>query len=167
MQQVPRVTCTREHTISCGHRVHNHESRCANLHGHNYTIQITCQSYLLDQLDSVGRVVDFSVIKSICCEWLENEWDHKFLMWEEDPWYDFLKVNKLATATGLVPIPGLIVVPFNPTAENMACFLVDKFNQRFVDVNVPVECTHIRVIETPKCWADYHAVPRYTGILRK
>ena len=69
----------RYHDISCGHRVHGHESKCAHLHGHNYRIFFTVQADN-KQLDTIGRVLDFSVIKSRLCEWLEKWWDHKMLL---------------------------------------------------------------------------------------
>ena len=71
---------TRFHDFSCGHRVVGHESHCAHLHGHNYRVHFTVEG----KLDSVGRVLDFSVIKSKLCQWLEDNWDHRFLYWSED-----------------------------------------------------------------------------------
>ena len=71
------IVATRYHDISCGHRVANHESKCAHLHGHNYRITFECAA---EELDNVGRVLDFSVIKSTLCEWLEANWDHHFLI---------------------------------------------------------------------------------------
>jgi 6-pyruvoyl-tetrahydropterin synthase len=37
------------------------------------------------QAGRVGRVIDFSVIKTLLCDWLEDNWDHRFLLWEQDP----------------------------------------------------------------------------------
>src|SRR5690606_2250429 len=70
----------RYHDISCGHRVFGHESKCAHLHGHNYRIHFTIEPDNR-QLDLIGRVLDFSVIKTRLCEWLEKWWDHKMLIW--------------------------------------------------------------------------------------
>lgn len=81
------IVATRYHDISCGHRVANHESKCAHLHGHNYRITFECAA---EELDNIGRVLDFSVIKSTLCEWLEANWDHHFLIWSEDPIKDAL-----------------------------------------------------------------------------
>lgn len=75
------ITAERIHDISCGHRVHGHESKCALLHGHNYRVTFVCH---VDTLDAVGRVIDFSDIKAKLCFWLEDHWDHKFLAWERD-----------------------------------------------------------------------------------
>ena len=74
-------TITRTHEIACGHRVFGHESKCAHLHGHNYTFELTCSGCL----DGLGRVIDFGVIKERLCAWLEATWDHRMLLWEKGP----------------------------------------------------------------------------------
>lgn len=134
------VTVERYHDISCGHRVYGHESKCAHLHGHNYRITFTISG----SLDSLGRVIDFGVIKSVLCAWLEENWDHKFLVWEDDP-----MVNVLKAIDG----PGTVPVPFNPTAENMAAHLVNVVAPKVLPANVLlIKC---KVEETRKCSATY------------
>lgn len=134
------ITAQRYHDISCGHRVVGHESKCHHLHGHNYRIHF---SVAAEELDSLGRVVDFSVIKKTLCHYLEEEWDHKFLLWEEDP--------MLPTLRDLDP-DGVQVVPFNPTAENMAHYLLHTVGPELL---APHHCRLIacRVEETRKCSA--------------
>ena len=48
--------------------------------------------------------------------WLEEHWDHKMMIYDEDP--------LLPSLQELVP-EDLVVVPFNPTAEAMAHYLVE------------------------------------------
>lgn len=135
------IVATRYHDISCGHCVANHESKCAHLHGHNYRITFECAA---EELDNIGRVLDFSVIKSTLCEWLEANWDHHFLIWSEDPIKDAL------TAIDST----VVVVPFNPTAENMAAHLAEVVAPEALKgagVTV-VRCT---VEETRKCSATW------------
>lgn len=134
----------RYHDISCGHRVHGHESKCAHLHGHNYRIFFTVQADN-KQLDMIGRVLDFSVIKSRLCEWLEKWWDHKMLIWVDDPMLDdLLDIDR----------EGVVPVEFNPTAENMAQHLVEVIGpQELAGTGcVLVAC---RIEETRKCSATY------------
>lgn len=134
----------RYHDISCGHRVYGHESKCAHLHGHNYRIHFTIEPDNR-QLDLIGRVLDFSVIKSRLCAWLEKWWDHKMLIWVEDPFLDdLLDIDP----NGVVP------VEFNPTAENMAQYLVETVGPRVLEGTgcVLVSC---RIEETRKCSATY------------
>lgn len=128
----------RYHDISCGHRVVGHESKCAHLHGHNYRITFYCDA----QLDAVGRVMDFSAIKSKLCMWLEERWDHKMLISSADPMY---------VALSALDPDGIEMVPFNPTAENMAEWLLVNMQQR-----LPRGITLERVVveETRKCSAS-------------
>ena len=78
------IRAIRYHDISCGHRVVGHENKCKGLHGHNYRIIFECSGQS-DQLDGIGRVIDFSIIKSLLCGWLEENWDHNTLIWNSDP----------------------------------------------------------------------------------
>ena len=76
---------TRYHDFSYGHRVVGHETKCRHLHGHNGRVHFTCRAEPgVKGLDDIGRVIDFGVIKSKLCMWLEDNWDHKFLAWEND-----------------------------------------------------------------------------------
>lgn len=135
-----RITAERYHDISCGHRVYQHESKCANAHGHNYRVHFTVDA---PALDAIGRVLDFSVIKSHLCMWLEDNWDHKFLLWQDDPWSKiFPEID-----------PTTVIVPFNPTAENIADHLVN------VVAPMQLKGTGARLIkctveETRKCAAS-------------
>ncbi|WLY87261.1 6-carboxy-5,6,7,8-tetrahydropterin synthase [Vibrio phage vB_VibM_83AMN] len=172
----------RYHDISVGHRVVGHESKCRHLHGHNYRIHFYCEAleepckvnakahiYSMDHkcikcgheynssnLDSVGRVIDFSVIKDKLCLWLENNWDHKFLHWEND--LILIGLAKLAnnstTDWGDTDysnfINSLVEVPFNPTAENMAQYLISEIAPKELS-GLGVVCTKIIIEETAKC----------------
>jgi 6-pyruvoyltetrahydropterin/6-carboxytetrahydropterin synthase len=132
------ISARRYHDISCGHRVYGHESKCAHLHGHNYRVHFEVSG----ALDSVGRVMDFSVIKSRLCDWLESHWDHRFLLWNKDP-----------AADALLRIDGTVVLlPFNPTAENMATYLLHDIGPKALQGTgiTLVACT---VEETAKCSA--------------
>jgi len=136
------ITAERYHDISSGHRVVGHENKCRHLHGHNYRVYFFCEA---PELDTVGRVIDFSVIKSKLCMWLEHNWDHKMLLWKEDP---YLKL--LANA-----FPGDIVqVPFNPTAENLAKYLVEEIGPQQL-AGTQVVLYKVRIEETRKCAASY------------
>lgn len=171
------ITANRYHDISVGHRVHGHESKCRHLHGHNYRVHFhvamdveaklvelndpegLCHSEKELALDSVGRVMDFSVIKEKLCMWLEDNWDHKFLAWEQD---DFMHLihdsykgeSEDVIAADLMLSDSLVWTPFNPTAENMAEYLVQVIGpQQLAGTGVVlVKCT---IEETMKCSVTY------------
>ena len=59
--------------ISAAHRLQlDYESKCNNLHGHNWVITIYCKS---KELDRNGMVVDFTHIKKL----VKGQLDHKLL----------------------------------------------------------------------------------------
>lgn len=70
----------------------SYESKCQNLHGHNWIVTVYCKSKTLNQ---DGMVIDFKHIKNKIHDYL----DHGYL-------------NDL--------------LPFNPTAENIAKWVVDQ-----------------------------------------
>ena len=50
----------------------NYESKCSNLHGHNWIVMIYCKS---KELDENGMVIDFKHIK----EKISDKLDHKYI----------------------------------------------------------------------------------------
>ena len=136
------ITAERFHDWSAGHRVYQHESKCSMLHGHNYRTHFVITT---PELDKVGRVLDFSVIKSLLCSFLEEEWDHRFLVWEQDPW-----------ASPLLELDpaGVVLVPFNPTAENMAKYLVEVVGPEKLRGTGAVLIS-VKIEETRKCAASF------------
>lgn len=155
------ITVTRYHDFSAGHRVAGHESKCANLHGHNYRVHFTCGAAGLDNL---GRVIDFSVIKEKLCMWLEDNWDHKFLAWVEDDYMcsiakavDGLLAQEpedLYHAADLLFERSIYWTTFNPTAENMAKDLVEIVGPVQL-AGTGVTLVKVVIDETRKCSATY------------
>lgn len=150
---------TRYHDICAGHRVVGHEGKCRNLHGHNYRIFFTVEADGLSDernysiqngLDKVGRVLDFSVINSHLCEWLEENWDHRMLLWEKDR----LLMPRSDGFSILSYDESIVVVPFNPTAENIAAHLVNVIGPMQLE---GTGCWLVKVVieETRKCSASY------------
>ncbi len=132
---------TRTHEIHCGHRVYGHEGKCRNLHGHAYVFAFSCTA---DGLDDLGRVLDFSVIKSRLCQWLEDHWDHRTLLWEQDP---ILEPLRHLDQT-------VVAVPFNPTAENIAAHMVQVVGPQQL-AGTGVRLSRVTVNETSKCSASF------------
>lgn len=135
------ITVSRWHEIDMGHTVTGHGGKCKNLHGHRYRFDFTLQAKK-EGLDPLGMVIDFGLIKGLFCQWLENNWDHKFLIWQEDS-----RAKLLLTLDKTV-----VITAFNPTAENIA--------DHFLTIVAPallmgkhVELVSLNVHETLKCSA--------------
>lgn len=143
-------TVTRYHDISCGHRVVGHEGKCRFLHGHNYRVHFTCTA---PDTDELGRVIDFGVIKSQLCMWLENTWDHCLLLWSNDPLLEELRRDTHSDELNNILDQCLIGVPFNPTAENMAAYLLDHIGPLRL-IGTGVTLSRVTIDETRKCSAS-------------
>jgi hypothetical protein len=61
MSEPGQVLAIRRIPFAAGHRVFQHESKCRNLHGHNYVAVLHARADA--GLDALGRVIDFSVLK--------------------------------------------------------------------------------------------------------
>lgn len=162
-------TVIRSHEICAGHRVVGHESKCRHLHGHNYVFHFHVAPKPLDgvsvkgdPLDQVGRVIDFSVVKSTLCQWLEDNWDHKFLHWENDGLIEGLKGLVAEDTKGECVCAvdqnhfyhSFVSLPFNPTAENLAQYMVEVIGPRLLDEH-GVELVKCTIEETSKCHVGY------------
>ena len=162
-------TVIRSHEICAGHRVVGHESKCRHLHGHNYVFHFHVAPKPLDgasvkgdPLDQVGRVIDFSVVKSTLCEWLENNWDHRFLHWEKDELIrGVIGLVENDNREGFVPrdqvdhfYNSFVELPFNPTAENLAQYMVEVIGPKLLDKH-GVELVKCTIEETSKCHVEY------------
>jgi len=112
------------------------------LHGHSYKVEIEACA---PELDSVGRVMDFSLLKEKMGGWIDEHWDHGFLLWFKDAEAQFA-INNL-------PNQKLYRVPYNPTAENIARHLLEDICP-LVLRGTGVSVTRVIVRETENCSAE-------------
>ena len=103
-----------------GHRLfENYIGKCNNIHGEYGTAIFYFEK---EDLDDAGMVLDFSKVKHIIRDWVDNNWDHAFLVNKNDEKVvNFLRENNFR----------MFVMDGNPTAENMAFFLFNKFKKDF------------------------------------
>jgi len=136
------VTCTRRIQFCAGHRVHLHESKCANMHGHNYVALFEANAACLD---SIGRVIDFSVLKEKIGGWIDENWDHGFIY----------RANDLEVAEALDSVPGQkrYTMLTNPTAENMAMYLLNEVCPEVLK-GTDVDVVKVTLWETENCFAE-------------
>lgn len=148
----PREVFTIRKTFKfeAAHRLTTSFSRkCQQVHGHSYKLELFLQT---DELNEDGMVIDFGRVKQLFQDKLEL-WDHRIVLQRGD-----LVSRKLmeVVADGY-PCIGLIIVDFNPTAENMAKFFYELLEKEFY---ANEEIRHIRikavrVHETETGWAEF------------
>lgn len=145
------ITCTRRLEFDAAHRLINHESKCRMLHGHRYVVEATFSSIAKtsgeekQDLDEVGRVIDFGRIKEILGSWIEDNFDHNTILNRQDQDLG----NKIAAITG----QKIYYLNCNPTAENLAFYLQNEICPQLF-ANKPYKCSKIKIFETPNCWAE-------------
>lgn len=127
---------TREIDFCYGHRLLNYDGKCKYLHGHNGRAVIAIEAA---ELDRRGMVLDFSDIKRVVSQWIDENLDHRMLLQRSDP--------------AVAPLSALgepmFLMDANPTAENIAKLIFDFTAEQGFPI---VEC---RLWETPRCFATY------------
>ena len=115
-----------ERNFSSAHQLRGYKGKCGNLHGHNYKIEI----YALGrELNKIGLLVDLVELKEAADD-LVTYLDHKNL-------------NELEP----------FVSEQNPSAENVARFILERLAKRLNDERV--EIYKVRCFETPTSVATY------------
>lgn len=136
------ITVVRRVQFCAGHRVWRHTGPCGHLHGHNYVAYFHAAA---DRLDDLGMVIDFAVLKERLGGWIERHWDHGFICHRDD--------EQALSAMAAVPGQKLFIMDDNPTAENMARYLLHHVGpEQLADTGVRL----VRVVlwETENCCAE-------------
>jgi 6-pyruvoyltetrahydropterin/6-carboxytetrahydropterin synthase len=111
------------------------------LHGHRYTVEATFKT---DDLDELGMVMDFGIIKEKFKEWLMHNWDHNTILSVQDRELG----DKIAKSTG----QKICYIDTNPTAENMGYYLLHAVCP-LIFKSARAKCVKIKLYETPNCYA--------------
>lgn len=133
-----------------GHRVLNHRSICKGIHGHRYKAEICVSGNLVSDSNASeeGMVIDFADIKEISNKFIHEKLDHAFMVWEKDE--ELLKFFN--ESKGHKPV----IVPFTPTAENVAFYIFNKLKDKFQDVYATGLHLHsVKLWETPTSFSLY------------
>lgn len=91
--------------ISTAHRLYPYEGKCANVHGHNYTVAIKISTYRLTD----DMVIEWQYVKDAV-----DHFDHAILLHSEDPLVDLL-----------APHTRVVTMKQRPTTENFAHLLAE------------------------------------------
>ena len=144
-------TIAKTFEFDAGHRLaKGYEGKCANLHGHRYRVEIALKAKKLNDFDMVFDFNDMDPIK----QWLDDEFDHKMMLWICDPLIEGFRGEDDFTVAEVEESFQLKLMDHNPTAEYMARHIYEEMGTQ-VELPSKVKVAYVKVWETPKCWAKY------------
>ena len=127
--------------FDAGHRLLKYKGKCEAPHGHTFRTEIMLRSEALDQL---GFVVDFVELRERIGKWIDENWDHVFLVNAQD--------QELLNALGsLTHNKVFIFESGNPTAEALAKYLYDYVHNLYGNL-----VSKVRIWESPNQYAEYY-----------
>jgi 6-pyruvoyltetrahydropterin/6-carboxytetrahydropterin synthase len=118
---------TKSITFAAGHRLLGYQGLCANIHGHNYRLEVTLDG----PISKRGFVIDFKDLKKRL-ESLIEPLDHALILERNDP-LCALETKKF-------------IMEKTPTAENMV---------EFFQYELPENVCRIRLYETETSYAEF------------
>lgn len=143
---------TKEIEIDMAHRVCFHRSKCRNLHGHRYKIEVGVNDKINENYgeSDYGMVIDFSDLKQIMMDYLDKPFDHGAVFFEKDPYRN--KLEEIISLNDQSP-DKLHFVDFMPTAENLCKYWFGLVDKPLMEKGIYLE--HVKVWETPTSTAIY------------
>ena len=134
-----------------GHRVPNHSSKCRNMHGHRYRWEVELEGDVITNVGASeeGMLMDFADVSAILTQHIHDVVDHAFIVYDED-------AEALEALSSMGDGHRTLVVPFIPTAENLAKWAFEQIEPHILsayDNNLRLHSFHVR--ETPKSWATW------------
>ena len=141
IEQVKKLFLDRvELLFDAGHRILDYPGNCGVPHGHTYKAEIMLSSQALDDM---GFVLDFTGLKAGVGKWVNEHWDHGFL----------LNVRDQELLTALKSLKRSKIFLFNnenPTAEVIAKHLFGVVSQQYGSL-----VSRVRIWESPNQYAEY------------
>lgn len=151
---------TKEFRAEIAHRLPDHPGACKFVHGHSYVFEVTVSRNHEDPVNKeTGMVLDFKQLKEIM-EAVIGPWDHSLILYRQDPLVERLGevvLEEPVTVGEALTAPDLgirlILVPFIPTAENMANHIAVQIHQSLHPIRLFVES--VKVWETSTSFAEW------------
>lgn len=118
-----------EHSFPAGHALRGYQGKCANVHGHNYRVQVAVAG---PRLNPIGLLIDFGDLKRTLraiCETMDHE-----------------MLNDLPA-----------FAQRNPSAENLALHIYEEMETRLAPAlqESGARIIEVSVQETDTAWAVY------------
>jgi 6-pyruvoyltetrahydropterin/6-carboxytetrahydropterin synthase len=129
-----------ELTFDSGHRLLDYVGKCAYPHGHTYRAEVFLAG---EDLDGIGLVYDFTELKRRIKGWVDDNWDHAFLV----------NSNDTELIDGLSGLTKSRVYTFHQ--ENPSCEVISRTLFQKVGELCEVAPAKVRVWESLDQYAEY------------
>lgn len=152
MKKLSFYEVTRRIEWDMAHRIPLHGGKCQHLHGHRYVAEVSCRS---GELDEMGAVVDFGLIKQLVGTWVDENWDHNTCYYGGDAYMEALDRahSEFWAKSQEGPEREWYVMGSAPTAENLAERLYGVAKKLLAEHGIQV--VRIDLWETPNCRASF------------
>lgn len=142
------IRLTKVFTYAMAHALDSYDGLCKNIHGHTYHLEVTVVGNPVSDSSSPkkGMLIDFTDLKRLINTEIVDVWDHA-LMLNETTNPDLIALLKKSYER-------IIIVPFQPTTENMLCFLAEKI------ISILPKEVHLYALklkETENSYAEWYA----------
>jgi 6-pyruvoyltetrahydropterin/6-carboxytetrahydropterin synthase len=145
---MPRIRITKKFSFEMAHALYGYDGICRNIHGHSYSLEITIagEPMSLPGHPKDGMVMDFHELKMLVKQHVTSKFDHALLVNSQT---SEEQVTELKKITGR-----LMLVEFQPTTENMLCFIADMLRDHLPS---NVSLFSLRLYETGSSYAEWFA----------
>lgn len=141
--KMAKIMISKQFSFDAAHRlIDSYTTACQNLHGHTYHVQLFLSE---DEriVDETGVVADFTYVKEVFQEQIEDRLDHKTILHSNDE-----LVNSIPKKT-------LFIVDWIPTVENISRYIYNQLISKFGAPAKTANLVSVRVYESPTSWAQY------------
>lgn len=150
------LTITKRVDFHAAHRLHKHEGKCFNLHGHTYVLDAT-----FGAINSIGKcrdaspakegmIEDFYDVKKLLNNIIVDELDHALLVDNNSQDQIEVALKSMAVEHGL----NVVNIGSRTTSENLAVYIYDKLSKNIAAFST-YKLLSIRLYETDTSWVDY------------
>jgi 6-pyruvoyltetrahydropterin/6-carboxytetrahydropterin synthase len=142
-----KVRVTKKFTFDMAHALYGYDGPCKNIHGHTYHLSVTLIGTPIQDNGDVklGMVVDFGDLKKIVKDNIVEKYDHSLVLNKDAPYSKSEVISN--------EFEKVILVPYQPTCENLLLSFVEKLKPLFADKQTLVS---IRLEETPTSFAEWN-----------
>ena len=144
-----KIRITKKFDFETAHALYGYDGKCKNVHGHSYKLFVTVIGTPIDDKEHVknGMVIDFTDLKKIVKEEIEDVFDHATIFNRNSPHLDL--ANFMIKEGHHV-----ILVDYQPSSEMMILDFVDRIKAKLPNA---VELHSLKLYETESSYAEWFA----------